>query len=130
MKQFLYLVAIALILMVAITPGFSAKGSAVGKGSFPTDGQNLSEGKFAPTRVTGDSEVRSRYAKAGRTARALGTDAMARTSRPIPIVDGTSQITGMSGTYHIPGDFATIQIAIAVLNFAGVSGPTTLVLDN
>jgi len=129
MKQFLYLVAIALILMVAITPGFAAKGSAVGKGSNLTDSKSFMDGKRSALRVS-DRENLQKPAKASKTTRSFGADMVARTSRPVPKVDGTSQITGMSGTYHIPGDFATLQIAVAVLNFAGVSGPTTWILDN
>ncbi len=49
---------------------------------------------------------------------------------PTPKMDATSAMTsGLSGVYHIPGDFTSIGAAVAVLNYVGLSGNTTFQLD-
>ncbi len=124
MKHFSYLVTIVLIMMVAISQGFAGKGSKAG--SLLTDGQSVRQ-----VQKISDPEIRHRVAKAGRTARNFGADAVAQTSKPIPKVDASSSITsGLSGLYHIPGDFTSIGAAVAVLNYVGVSGAVTFQLDN
>ncbi len=49
---------------------------------------------------------------------------------PSPKMKSTLTLTsGLSGTYHIPGDFPTIESAVSVLNFLGVAGDVTFELD-
>ncbi|HTK81990.1 MAG TPA: hypothetical protein VL633_06840, partial [Bacteroidota bacterium] len=51
-------------------------------------------------------------------------------ANPVPVREAMGFTAGLSGLYHIPGDFASIGAAAAVLNFVGTSGPTTFQLDN
>src|SRR5689334_12990601 len=52
-------------------------------------------------------------------------------AHPTPrLVQLASVQSGLSGTYHIPGDFPNIASAVAVLNFLGLAGDATFLLDN
>ncbi len=51
-------------------------------------------------------------------------------AKPVPEKKQLSSVTaGLSGVYHIPGDFPDIASAASVVNFIGLSGDTTFELD-
>jgi hypothetical protein len=126
MKHFSYLVAIIVLLMVAVSLGFAAKGSAA-KGVTSTGSQSFQQESRSAGQIS-DPEIRHASTKATRQAI---SSLKQQTSRPEPNLDKTTSITaGLSGTYHIPGDFPSIASAVAVLNFLGLSGNATFILDN
>jgi hypothetical protein len=146
MKHLKYLVILVLITSVAVSLGFASKAKK-GTASTPTpsaqiQGAQLPQLPSSSTlggeepqlrnskgQILNDPEIRRSNIKSSR--RTLSPAQMKKTSSPTPIVDKTSGITAqLSGTYHIPGDFPTINAAISVLNFVGVDGPTTFLLDN
>ena len=121
------LVTLAVLTLVVAVVGFA--GAAKGHAVTPKTTQSVGKVNFQQPVFKG-VEADDQPAKSGRRTIAIG-EAVAR---PIPKIDKamakTMGITsGLSGLYHIPGDFPTIGAAVAVLNFVGLSGNTTFELD-
>lgn len=126
MKQFNYVVTLVLLTVVAFSLGFAGKGT--GSGVLSGNGPLLQQSTGQLTQIN-DPELQQR-SNAGKAGHRFSPEAMSKSSRPTPRVDASSSVTaGLSGTYHIPGDFSSISNAVAVLNFNGVMGAVTFQLD-
>src|SRR5437867_3886945 len=133
MKHLNYFLAIALVLVIAISFGFAGKGSGV---TLPSSQiQKVSDETRTPQMNreeainAGEIRVRSDFSKAGRSLSSLSKETYHPEAYKQSVPPGSPLSGGMSGTYHIPGDFPDIRTAVAVVNFAGVSGNTVWLLD-
>lgn len=125
MKHLKYLVPIVLLTLVALSLGVAGKGTGVGASSgvsFQSDD--------ATSRVTApvvDADIRQGQGQ--RLSKGLSTEAARATSLPVanvqPVAPNSPFAAGLSGSYNIPGDFATIGAAVAVLHFVGADAAVT-----
>src|SRR2546430_2796609 len=118
MNQFKLIVALVLITMVAVSLGVGGKTPTLGGPPALTAPATslLSQGGLM---TQGNSE---QVAKTGGARTTSSMSPLSETSVPVAKIDRSSGLTsGLSGTYHIPGDFSSINAALAVLNFVGAA---------
>ncbi len=131
MKHLKLVVALVIVAMVATSLGFAGVSKTAKTGVKPVTSK-ISQGRV--TRFLSpstDSDI-----PAGRALKSTSTNFRSLISKnpslakPVPEKKQLSSITtGLSGVYHIPGDFPDMFSAVAVLNFIGLSGNTTFELD-
>lgn len=129
MKYLNFFLAVVLLTVMVATPSLAGKGSGVASAPGVTAAGNL--------QVLSPQEGEIRQERAARSAFHNFDES---TSIAIPqIMDLNAQSaakmrsmfsSGLSGTYTIPGDFARISDAVAVLNFVGLSGDATFELTS
>lgn len=120
MKHVTFFVALVLLTVTVTSLGFAGKANV--QTTVPTVSQ-------AATRSVTDSDLPT--GRAIKSSRSI--DLSIQETRPIPIIAtaaSTNLTTGLAGTYSIPGDFANISSAVAVLHFLGVSGDVVFELGN
>ena len=125
MKHVTYFIILLLLTACVSTLGFAGK-TPSGTITLPTLTQQGSKGSLT------DTDIPSGIAKKSSSQRVINAASMA-TSKLTPRTEQPpvrSMLAGLSGTYHIPGDFSTIGNAVAVLNFVGLTGDATFQLDN
>lgn len=125
MKHLKLVVTLVVLTVMAVSFGLAAKGSGTAAG--PIDqGMSVKQLKSG----IADPELQ---AKAGRVrARTVSSQLIEATAAPAPLMPSDKSRArsvfgaGLSGTYSIPGDFSSVGAAVAVLNFVGLSGNTTI----
>jgi hypothetical protein len=121
MKHVTLFVALVLLTVFVTSLGFAGKAN-VQTQIAPTLTQ------VGPRTLTDSDLPEGRSIKSSRTI-----DLSRQVTRPTPIVanaGSTNLTTGLAGTYTIPGDFANLSSAVAVLNYLGVSGDVIFELGN
>ncbi|HEV8537283.1 MAG TPA: hypothetical protein VGR15_00045, partial [Bacteroidota bacterium] len=87
-----------------------------------------------PERILDDQDLaKARMVKKTTTSRrvsSINRSAWRPTAKVQPVAPNSPFAAGLSGTYNIPDDFASISNAVAVLNFVGISGNVDFVLGS
>ncbi len=120
MKQAKLLFVLTVILVMTFTQAIAGRG----------DGVNSGQQSNRPTRII-DEDLQSIGKNGASRFDRQAVSGMTRPTMRLPIDKSaakTQYALGLSGTYSIPGDFANIGAAVAVLNFVGLSGNTTFEL--
>jgi hypothetical protein len=120
---------ILLAVMVIVSLGFGADEKSQNKSvTSVTPGQR---GVRAPQNlvdINADNEGRVEFTGINPSVNLNEPSASPAPNMPLNKSVKQAYTAGLTGTYTIPGDFASISDAVAVLNFVGVSGNVTLEL--
>lgn len=125
MKHLTFFVVLILLTVGAISLGFAGNASSV-KAAVPSVIQDASRPQLDGDQLISDvPNVRANNKTSSKKI-------MMTTAQSSPVAKKALGISGpkLSGIYNIPGDFGTIEDAVAVLNILGIDGDVTFQLLN
>jgi len=129
MKNLKLVVTLVVFAMLATSVGIAGPSKA-GKLAQPTTPQGRTTRFLSP--VTDNSDIPA--GRALRSTRMNFRSLVAKNptlSKPLPAAKSPSSVTAkLTGVYHIPGDIASLGLAVQVANLLGLSGNTTFELDD
>ncbi|MBI5020012.1 MAG: T9SS type A sorting domain-containing protein [Ignavibacteriales bacterium] len=121
MKHVTFFVALVLLTVAVTSLGFAGKAS-VQTTTAPTVSQ-VGTRSFTDSDLPADRAIKS--------SRQIDISTQVTSPRPIIANAGSTTLTtGLAGTYTIPGDFANLSSAVAILNYLGVSGDVVFELGS